>query len=81
MSELIAEADDPARVRDSLRETGLEPNQRRDGFADEDELAFDGRADEPVGAVSAKIKARQSAIDGRASLDDVEQVGEAGYAA
>jgi hypothetical protein len=48
-------------VRDPLRETRLEPNQRPDSFADEDELPFDGRADEPVGRVSAEIETRQIA--------------------
>ena len=54
--QLIAEVDDPSRMGNGVESFRCPTRERHDRLPDDDELTFDGRADESVGLIRHEIE-------------------------
>lgn len=74
VSQLIAEIDDPPRMRNGVEGIRCRARERRDGFAHDDELMLDRGANEPVGLVRSDIQPARGACNRVARINDISEL-------
>ena len=71
MGELVAEIDDPPRVRNRLKEGRRHVRQRCNRFTYDDELALDRRPDQPRLGIAGQVEAGNSGLDRAARINNI----------